>query len=240
VNVSGFIQNPYTKTTDDIIYRTGDLGRWRPDGMLEVLGRIDDEIKINGVRIQPAEVERVLSGHPLVYACTVIPFKEPNSEPRLVAYVVSTDTNPNFTERIRTYVSQHLPQALVPGQFIRINVLPMTVNGKIERAALPSPLSISNSGVCKSELPSTSIQKEIASIWAEVLERPVFGTSDNFFELGGTSLKLLRLHHRLNLRFPDMIRVAQLFSSPTIAEQAQLIESDAAEQLYNEVTVHEL
>ncbi len=240
VNVSGFIQNPYTKTTDDIIYRTGDFGRWRPDGMLEVLGRIDDEIKINGVRIQPAEVEKVLSGHPLVYACTVIPFKEPNSEPRLVAYVVSKDTNPNFTEQIRTYVSQRLPQALVPGQFIRINVLPMTANGKIDRAALPSPLSISNSEARKSELPSTSIQKEIASIWAEVLEHPVFGTSDNFFELGGTSLKLLRLHHCLNLRFPDMIRVAQLFSSPTIAEQAQLIESDAAEQLYDEVTVHEL
>lgn len=240
VSANGFFRNPYTQNTEDIIYRTGDLGRFRPDGMLEVLGRIDNEIKINGIRIQPAEVEEVVSGHPLILACTVVPLKDLRSEQSLIAYVVSTDIDTKLEDLLRTYVSQRLPQAMVPRQFIRIDVLPTTANGKIDCAALPSPLSISEREVSKNELPSTIIQNKIAAIWTKVLDHPVFSTSDNFFELGGTSLKLFRLYHLLNQSFPGIIRVAQLFSAPTIAEQARLIESGSAEQIYDEVRAHEL
>jgi amino acid adenylation domain-containing protein len=240
VGAGGFVSNPHGKDVDDLLYRTGDIGRFHPDGALEVLGRLDDQVKINGVRIQPAEVESVLGRHPSVSACAIVPHREANGEPRLIAYVVTTDSDERLWNRLRAYLSQHLPQAMVPGEYIRIDRIPTTANGKVDRVALPEPGAALRRVIPVAEMPHTKVEAEIAAIWAEVLDRPAPGLSDNFFELGGTSLQLLRLYHQLNARFPATFRVAQLFSSPTVTEQANLVKANSSESLEEEVSEHEL
>ncbi|WP_437738920.1 non-ribosomal peptide synthase/polyketide synthase [Sorangium sp. So ce1335] len=235
----GFVPNPFDKDADDLLYRTGDQGRLRPDGALEVIGRLDHEVKISGVRIQPAEVESVLGRHPAVAACIVIPHREANREPRLVAYVIARTPDEQLSDRLRTYLGTQLPQAMVPGEYILIDRLPTTANGKVDRAALPQPGAALRRTVPPAERPHTPVEADIAAIWAEVLERPVPSKTDNFFELGGTSLKLLRLFHLLNARYPGAFRVAQLFSSPTIAEQAKLVEANSKES-QEDVKIHDL
>ena len=128
---------------------------------------------------------------------------------------------------------------MVPGEYIVIARLPTTSNGKVDRAALPQPGTARRRAVPVAERPRTPIEADIAAMWSEVLERPALGRMDNFFELGGTSLKLLRLFHVLSVRFPGRFRVAQLFSTATVAEQAQVVESSSAGQ-NDEVETHEI
>lgn len=224
--VSGFILNPYAHDRSDLLYRTGDLGRICPDGALEVLGRLDHQVKISGVRIQPAEIEGVLAKHPSVVACAVIPIREADGESRLVAYVVVTRYDETLSEQLRRYVGEHLPQAMVPGEYIRIDRIPTTANGKIDLAMLPKSGIAMRKVISAQDKPHTTVEIAIAKIWEEVLSQSALGRSDNFFELGGTSLKILRLLHFLEGRFPGKFRVAQLFSYPTIFEQARLVSQD--------------
>ncbi|HEV2638606.1 MAG TPA: amino acid adenylation domain-containing protein [Actinocrinis sp.] len=228
---AGFIPNPDRDDPDDLLYRTGDLGRLRPDGLLEVLGRRDHQVKISGVRIQPAEVERALLGHPDVAACLVRAFTDPRGEAHLAAYVVAGPDDPALAGRLRSFLSERLPRAMVPSHYVPLDRIPTTPNGKPDYAALPVPGLGRASAPAPAELPSTDAQRVIAGLWSEVLGCATPGVHDNFFELGGTSLRLLRLHSLLDHRFPAHIRVAQLFAHPTVVGQAALVETapDGAE-----------
>ena len=237
-NTGGFVANPFVNNADDLIYRTGDMGRLLPDGAIEVIGRLDFQVKISGLRIQPAEIESTISGYSAVSACVVVPYQDRVGESRLVAYIVTSIEKEKIVEQLRSFLAQHLPQAMIPGQFVKIDKLPVTPNGKVDRAALPKPEEIGRS-VLHREEPRTNVEKEILAIWTEVLQC-IAGRTENFFELGGTSLKILRLHFLLNIRFPSMIRVAQLFSSPTIAQQAMLIEDHTGSSSDEGGEIHEL
>ncbi len=226
-----FFPNPYRADAQDLLYRTGDVGRLRPDGLLEIVGRADHQIKISGVRIHPAEIEAALVGHPLVSGCVVTAHKSPQDEYHLVAYVVP-DTGAEgdgLGGRLRQYLTGQLPQAMVPGEFIALDRIPTNANGKPDRRALPAPAFLDDSPVA-GKAPRTAAERRIQEAWQSALGRRVSGVDQVFFELGGTSLKLLRLHALLEEEFPGAFRVAQLFSHPTIALQAQLAEPAAARE----------
>ncbi|MFF9346551.1 amino acid adenylation domain-containing protein [Streptomyces sp. NPDC014734] len=239
---ASFFPNPLREDEDDLLYRTGDIGRLRPDGLLEILGRTDHQVKISGVRIQPAEVENALTGHPAVSTGLVVAHKDTGGdEARLVAYVVPEDRDRDgrtLAEELRAHLTGLLPGAMVPGEYIALDRIPTNANGKPDRAALPAPRFAREPRPNTSTAPRTDGEHHIRDIWETVLDRPVPGVEDSFFALGGTSLKLLRLYALLDERFPGTLRVAQLFTHPTIATQAALV-APAPTQPEDEVTEHE-
>jgi hypothetical protein len=220
---AGFVRNPRRSDEQDLLFRSGDVGRLRPDGVLEILGRLDHQVKISGMRIQPAEVENVLACHPQVATCLVNAVTDPRGEAHLVAYVVAGGDDAALGEQLRAYLSDRLPLAMVPGQFILLDRIPVTLNGKPDRAALPEPRVVRDPPPRPAEAPSTPAQRAVARIWSGVLDCATPGVHDNFFELGGTSLRLLRLYNLLQTRYPETVRVAQLFTHPTVAGQASLV-----------------
>ncbi|MFE2569305.1 amino acid adenylation domain-containing protein [Streptomyces mirabilis] len=223
-NEAAFLPNPQRADASDLLYRTGDLGRLRPDGLLEVRGRIDDQLKINGVRLHPAEIESVALAHPSVSACVVVAHRRSTEEYHLVAYAVpraGADTD-RLPSQLRSHLAEQLPSALVPAEFIVIDAIPTTANGKQDRAALPLPRFLSDQAVSATP-PRSATEEQICAIWQDVLGGPVAGIDQNFFELGGSSLKVLRLHALLNEHFSSAVRVAQLFTHATVAGQAELV-----------------
>src|SRR5262249_43761695 len=136
----GFLKNPFREDPEDLIYFTGDAGRYRPDGMLEILGRLDDQVKVRGVRVEPAEVTAILSQHPLVEDCIVVGKKNAHDETCLVAYVVVLHDGSTATAaQLRSYLLERLPAAIVPSTLVFLDALPLTSNGKVDRHALPEP-----------------------------------------------------------------------------------------------------
>ena len=222
-----FVPNPYRDDVEDLLYRTGDIGRLRPDGLFEILGRCDDQVKINGVRVHPAEVENALARHHLVDAGVVLAHKDATGAPHLVAYVVAkleSRDDPALIEKLRTFLAELLPRAMVPAEFIVLEQIPTNPNGKPDRGALPGPLFTRVAAtLAADEHPGNDIEEKISRIWQTVLDRDCVGVRQDFFALGGTSLKLLRLYAQLEELFPGTFRVAQLFSCPTVASQARLV-----------------
>lgn len=214
-----FIETPFGR-----LYKTGDLARWRDDGTLDYLGRIDRQIKIRGYRIEPGEIEAALARHPRVQQCTVALKPAPNGEPMLAAYLVGAAT----TEELRAFLREHLPAHMVPTAFISLPALPLTANGKLDHAALPAP-TIDRADTRPGYIaPQTATERRLAAIWQEILALAAIGVSDNFFDVGGTSLLLLRLHARVCSEFGAPIRIVTIFQHPTIRALAGDLDSAAA------------
>jgi amino acid adenylation domain-containing protein len=234
---AAFFANPYRSDDRDLLYHSGDIGRYRPDGSLEIIGRADRQVKINGLRIQPAEIEDALTRHPEVSACLVVADRDPGGDIRLVAYVVASGAG--LAERLRAHLTNLLPRTMVPAHYETVDRIPMTPNGKPDRAALPKPRFHRDGPADFVAPPRTAAERAIGDAWSTVLDRSRPGIHDDFFHLGGTSLQLLRLFALLDERFPSAFRVAQLFSHPTIAQQAALVEAPSGGP-DGEVTEHEL
>lgn len=220
-----FLINQATALPDDLLYRTGDLGRVRPDGGIDIVGRGDHQVKINGVRIQPSEIEQTLLLHPLVDAAVVLPY-ESGEDKLLIAYVVATMTSGasgnDFAGELRRFLREQLPAAMVPAEVLLVPTIPVTANGKLDRGGLPMP-QLASASERPSRAASTSAETTIMEFWQRVLERPVPGIDVDFFAFGGNSMKLLRLFALLDEHFPQQIRVAQLFSHSTIQQQAGIV-----------------
>jgi amino acid adenylation domain-containing protein len=211
-----FLANPFGNDPCDVLYRTGDLGRYRPDGSLMVLVRLDQQVKIRGVRIEPEEITAVLSRHPAVTACAVVARGDHGGEPTLVAYVVAPKDQVGAAE-LRAFLAEHLPTALVPSTFVFLDCLPLTPNGKLDRRALPAP----EEGVGAVEqpyvAPRTPIERLLAGMWAEVLGVPRVGVHDDFFGLGGHSLRATQIIARARAAFRIELPLRSLFETPTVA-----------------------
>ncbi|MEU1548974.1 amino acid adenylation domain-containing protein [Nocardia sp. NPDC005745] len=216
---AAFVVNPHRDDPEDLLYHTGDIGRLRPDGRLEIIGRADDQIKINGVRIQPAEVESAVSAHPAVEQC-VVRVDRLATAPALTAYVVSRLPHDSVADVLRDHLADRLPLAMLPRSFVAVDRIPTTPNGKPDRAALPAAEATVTP---THQQPRSATEAAIQEVWAAVLNRAAPGVTDDFFELGGTSLKLLHLYSTLSERFPGVFNVTHLFSRPTIAGQAALV-----------------
>ena len=226
-----FIRNPFTHDADDLLYRTGDRGRYQPDGTLEILGRLDEQIKIRGVRVEPEEVNAILSRHPLVAGSIVVSLKDHQGENALAAYVVHDTSDSINVAELREYLAQKLPPALVPTYFVTLEKLPLTANGKVDRRALPQPdPSLTN---LKREFiaPRNETEELVSGVWSEVLGLSEIGIHDNFFELGGHSLRATQVLSRINAIFNIEMRLSAVFEHSTVAGLAAAIEDHLVAQL---------
>ncbi|MEH1958972.1 MAG: non-ribosomal peptide synthetase [Nostoc sp.] len=217
-----FSAHPFTQASQVIPatgrrwYRTGDIARYRSDGVLEYLGRIDNQVKIRGFRIELAEIEAILGHHPDVLEAVAIARMEPTENKRLIAYIVPKPNQVLTTQELRTYLKTKLPEYMVPSAFVMLKTLPLTPSGKVDRRVLPTPdrSSFENNYVA----PETSTEVVLADIWSEVLHLPQVSIHDNFFDLGGHSLLATQLLSRINQIFSSEISLQQLFMNATIAE----------------------
>ena len=196
------------------LYRTGDLARCRRDGNVEYLGRIDHQVKVRGFRVELGEIEAVLVRHPHVYAAAVV------SKGRLVAHVAGAANPPE----LRDFLEERLPDYMVPAHFLVSRALPLLPNGKVHRAALPTPEASSLAPETAGAAPHTATEEILAGIWTEVLGLPRLGIHDNFFELGGHSLLATQVVSRIRRSFSVEIPIRRLFEAPTLAELSEQVE----------------
>jgi amino acid adenylation domain-containing protein/non-ribosomal peptide synthase protein (TIGR01720 family) len=232
-----FVANPFGPPGSRI-YRTGDVVRWTPAGLLDYLGRTDEQVKIRGFRIEPGEIEAALLSHPDIEATTVIaraggPAREPGLDlKRLVAYVVPAPgaQQPDSTV-LRGFLSQVLPEYMVPSAFVVLDALPLTPNGKLDRKSLPAPdLTGTRCGTTSAGYvtPRTDAERVVAEVWAHVLGAERVGAEDNFFELGGDSILSIRVISRLRAAFAVELSPRALFTTPTVAALSAVISASAS------------
>ncbi len=215
-----FVQNPFRSQLGDLLYLTGDRGRYRPDGLLELLGRNDDQVKIRGIRIEPAELEAALLGHPDVRAAAVVAREDSPGDKRLVAYLVPAEGAGVSLTEVRAFLSQRLPEHLVPSAIVVISALPLTPNGKLDRKALPAP-SAAPAASALDRSPRTEDEEVLVALWAQVLDATEVGVHDSFFALGGHSLLAIRMVARIREIFRVNFGVRDLFAAPTVAGVAR-------------------
>ncbi len=199
------------------MYRSGDLVRWRRDGSLEFLGRADQQIKIRGLRVEPGEIESVLLGHPLLTQAAVVAREDRPGEQRLVAYFAASAA-PSAAE-LRAHVARALPDYMVPSAFVQLEQLPLGPSGKLDRRALPAPGPQARPDAAHAA-PRTPTERQLAALWAEVLQQERVGIHDNFFELGGHSLLAIQLGMRIRQTMRADFPHAEVYNRPSIAELA--------------------
>jgi amino acid adenylation domain-containing protein/thioester reductase-like protein len=215
-----FIPDPFSADPTARIYKTGDLARYLPDGNIEIIGRIDHQVKIRGHRIELGDIEATLSQHAAVQEAVVIAREDVAGDRRLVAYVVlHLQGEPLRSAPLRAWLKAQLPDYMVPALVVFMTALPLTPNGKVDRRALPLPILDEQEVVA---LPTTAIEKQLTEIWTEILGIAV-GIDQDFFESGGNSLGAALLLARINASFPVELTLECLFKAPTIAGLASAI-----------------
>jgi amino acid adenylation domain-containing protein len=223
----------------DRLYRTGDLARWRPDGRLDFLGRIDTQVKLRGVRIEPGEIEAALARYPQVKEAVVTARQGAAGEPVLVAYVVLRGEAGDLSGGLRAFLAERLPAALIPAAFVVLPALPMTAVGKVDLAALPTPASGQEGAGALAALPRTEMERTVAAVWREVLGVEEVGLDRNFFELGGHSLLLARAHARLCEVLGQPIPLSEMFSHPTVSSLAARLSVGRREERDDAREIHD-
>ncbi|HVH13182.1 MAG TPA: amino acid adenylation domain-containing protein, partial [Longimicrobium sp.] len=213
-----FVPDPFSTKPGARMYRTGDRARWREDGTLEYLGRLDHQVKIRGFRIETGEIEAVLRRHPGVRECVVaVPHDSPG-DPRLVAYVVGGAG----TDDLRAHLRRTLPEHMLPAAFVPLDALPLTPNGKLDRRALPAPEA---GGAEVYVAPRTEVERVLAETWAHLLRVERVGARDDFFALGGHSLLGTRLISRVRAALDVELPLRALFDAPTVEALAGRVEA---------------
>jgi acyl-coenzyme A synthetase/AMP-(fatty) acid ligase/acyl carrier protein len=222
-----FVPHPYGAPGARLL-RTGDRCAWRPDGALEFLGRIDDQVKVRGHRVEPTEVEAALATYPGVWAAAVVAVEASDDSVRLVAHVAA-DPRPSADD-LRRHLAARLPDALVPSTFVVRDELPMTTSGKIDRVALRAlPAAVTEP---RAYIAATTPEEQlVAAIWAEVFELAAVGLDDDFIELGGHSLLATQVVARIEEETGIALPIRAVFDAPTIDELAELLVRTAIESV---------
>ena len=204
------------------LYRTGDLARWLPDGTIDYLGRADQQIKLRGFRIEPGEIETALQRHPGVRQAAV----GVGDGEVLAAWLVRGGSAAPGSGELRDFLRQRLPAQMIPAAFVWLAALPLTANGKLDRAALPAPSAPESDAADTAAAPRSGVETAIAKIWAELLGRNSFSRHDDFFAVGGHSLLAIQLLARLRENFRVDVPVRRLFDTPTIEGVARFIAAE--------------
>lgn len=225
LTASKFIRDPFKNGNGTQLYKTGDLVRRRASGEIEFLGRIDNQVKVRGYRIELGEVESVLGQHPSVRDAVVVVRKD-QGDKHLAAYVVpQAGTTPTPTE-LRDFLSQRLPSQMVPSLFVVLEKLPLSANGKIDRAALPAGNGNLQANRERVLAPQDKLEVKLQRIWEKVLGVSPVGMDDNFFELGGHSLLAVRLFAQIEKTLERNLPLATLFQAPTIRLLAEVLRQE--------------
>lgn len=229
-----FLADPFRSATPSAtMYRTGDLVRWREDGTLDYLGRADHQIKLRGLRIEPGEIEAVLQRHPAVRQALVLVRPKPwGGEDMLVAYVApqtfQTDAQAGLRPELDVLLQRHLPGFMHPEAILVLPQFPLTLNGKVDRSALPAPQQAGPDAA--NDPPDTATERRLARIWQDVLGLPEVGALDDFFELGGTSLLAARLLAQVQAAFGRRLGLAALHEARTVRALARLLDGAEGER----------
>lgn len=231
-----FIEHPFRK--GEKLYKTGDLGRWQDNGRIEYLGRTDDEVKIRGHRVLLSEIENSLLNHEHVSSAVVVVYADQKGEQELVAYVVYEKPFP--ASGLRAYLNERLPAFMVPSYIVEIEKMPLTVNGKINKQALPPP-DKTTSGARALVAPQNQLEAALVPIWEHILKKQPIGIDDNFFELGGHSINAINLINRIHREIGLRLEINSMFNHATIRDQAAFIslENPAAYESIPNVPVQE-
>jgi amino acid adenylation domain-containing protein len=220
-----FVPDPFADLQGepgDRLYDTGDLARWRPDGLLEFLGRSDAQVKIRGYRVEPGEVEAVLARHPAVKDAAVLAREDRSGGRRLVAYVVPHGEI--APAALRSWLAERLPAPMIPSAFVTLAALPFTPNGKLDRRALPEPEPGAGGPEGSRTSPRTPTEEVVEGIWAEVLGVERIGIEESFFDRGGHSLSAMQVVSRIRKTFGVELPLSALFAEPTVAALARRVE----------------
>jgi amino acid adenylation domain-containing protein len=225
-----FIPNLYERKLTTHLYKTGDLARYLPGGNIEFLGRIDNQVKVRGFRIELSEIEAVLNQHSAVRETVVIVDESIPEDKHLVAYIVPnqkqipTPATHSFVSLIRQFLKEKLPQYMIPTAYVLLESLPLTPNGKVDHRALPMPDTLTYHQQ-DYVAPRSQVEELLVEIWSKVLGKEQVGVHDNFFELGGHSLLATQLISRIRDSFQIDLPVSNLFEAPTVAQLARYIET---------------
>ncbi len=215
-----FVQNPLSDS--QLLYKTGDLARYLPDGNIEFMGRLDHQVKIRGVRIELGEIETVLDAHPNIKECVVVAREDRPGEKYLVAYLVA-DSGMVATKNLREFLAQSLSDAMIPSYFVVLKELPISPNGKIDRQKLPAPTNEIGNSDSAYIAPRNSVETTLSKIWIEILHLDKVGIHDNFFEIGGDSIKATALTEKIKKNLNVDISVIDIFENYCISKLAAMI-----------------
>ncbi len=230
-----FIAHPIRGAAGGRVYRTGDLAKFRPDGTVEFLGRLDHQVKVRGYRIELGEIEAALLHHPSLREAVVLAREDAPGDVRLVAYLVLVAHHSPTSAELKSHLRDRLPDYMLPAHFVTLVALPQTPNGKVDRKALPAP-DVTHTPAAQVYVPPTGdIEQQITAVWIEVLNLPQVGTRDNFFDLGGHSLLAVQVHRKLRDVLRRDLSITDIFRFPTIQSLAAHlcdngIDNEAAQQ----------
>ena len=225
LNQERFLADPFTRQTGSRMYKTGDLARYRKDGILEYLGRVDNQVKVRGYRIELGEIEATLASDPSVKSCAVLVREDEPGNKQLVGYVVPREGSSPTVESLRQSLKQKLPEYMVPAHFVFLDSIPLTQNGKVDRKALPAPSFGNVPTEGESGEPRTETEKALAEIWSKLLKVERIGIHDDFFDFGGHSLMAMKLVSQIEERFGMNMPLAEFLEAPTIAGLAEKLGS---------------
>jgi amino acid adenylation domain-containing protein len=220
-----FIPDMFSDDPSARMYKTGDLARYLPSGEIEFVGRRDNQVKIRGFRVEPGEIESVLTKHPGVNEAAVV-LREDAGNKRLVGYAVRSQQGTASESELRRHVKKHLPEYMVPSEFVFLESMPLTPNGKVNRRALPVSKSDASLVATQTVTTNDPLQAQLIQIWEELLGRKLIGVRDNFFDLGGHSLLAARLMHRIKQVHGKTLPLAALLQAPTVEQLAAVLQDD--------------
>ncbi len=223
-----FLPNPFAATPGERLYCSGDLARYRSDGRIEFLGRVDQQIKWRGYRIEPGEIEAALERRPQITQAFVQLYPKEGAHQQLVGYYVADPASDLSSIDLRAQLMRELPDYMIPGKLVAIDRMPLLPNGKIDRAALPIPTAPDSPSAAGR--PGNEEEQTIAAIWCALLQREQLDIHDNFFDLGGHSLLLVEMQSKLRAHFKSVPSVVELFGMPTVAALAQHLRRRSEEQ----------
>ena len=232
LTVEKFLPHPFDPQPGARVYRTGDRVRYRPEGNIEFLGRLDHQIKLRGYRIEPGEIEATLEQHSMVRQAIVVERPQAQGDKRLIAYLVAAEKPAPSKEKLREALAIQLPLFMIPSEFVWIDAIPLTPNGKIDRTLLPVE-GPSLTEVTETYLaPRNPLESELALILEEILGRPSIGMNDNFFDIGGHSLNAVQFFSRIQKKIGKTIPLSILFKAPTIKQLCSYITNDHTDETW--------
>jgi amino acid adenylation domain-containing protein len=211
-----FVADPFVREAGARMYKTGDLARMKPDGQIAFLGRMDDQVKIRGYRIEPDEISTTLNRHPAIAQSAVVARQSSGNEQRLIAYLVAANGAEIARSEIQEFLRTQLPEYMIPAVFVRLGVLPLTTNGKLDREKLPQPAPENTINDAGGETPRSVVEERVATLLSELLEIDHIGNRDNFFHLGGHSLLGAQVITRVREVFDVDLPLRTLFDNPTV------------------------